>query len=210
MKQHKTTLSVFLLLVLHAVGVIGIGFQHYPYIIALSWMNLLLTALLMLWNATETPKPLYRFLSVVFLLGLAVEMIGVATGFPFGNYHYGNALGRQVLGVPLILGVNWWILVYASIHVAAVITANKALRMVLAPALMVAIDSSIEPICATLDFWYWEKAQVPWQNYLSWYLISLAFVWMYHSMFGVQNTNRVAVAAFVVQLLFFVTLNQLL
>lgn len=210
MKPSKTNLSIVLLILLHGVGVLGIGFQLKPDLVTLSWMNLLLTALLMLWNKTEKPKPFYCFLFLVLLLGLSVEIIGVATGFPFGSYYYGDALGWKVWGVPVVLGVNWWILVYASIHTAAFLTKNKTYRIILPPALMLAVDTVIEPLCATLDFWYWKDAHVPWQNYLSWYIISLAFMWAYYSWFSIEKPNRVAIAAFLVQLLFFTTLNQVL
>ena len=178
-----------------------------PDMVKFSWANLLLTALVILWNATESPKRFYLFLSVVFLLGLTVEIIGVATGFPFGIYRYGASLGWKVLEVPIILGLNWWILVYASIHSAAFITKNKKCRIIMAPALMLGMDFMIEPVCATLDFWYWKNAKVPFQNYLSWYVIALVFVWMYYNWFSIKKPNRIAVAVFLIQLLFFTGLT---
>ncbi len=39
--------------------------------------------------------------------GLGVEALGVATGFPFGRYAYGTALGPQLVGVPLVIPLAW-------------------------------------------------------------------------------------------------------
>lgn len=39
--------------------------------------------------------------------GLVVEVVGVATGFPFGGYGYGGALGPKLAGVPLIIPLAW-------------------------------------------------------------------------------------------------------
>lgn len=210
MKVSKASLSIVILILFHSVGVMGIGFQLKPDIVRLSWMNLLLTAAVILWNTTERHKRFYLFSSVVFLLGLAVEIIGVATGFPFGVYYYGDSLGWKVFGVPLVLGLNWWILVYASVHLAALFTKNRTIRSIVAPALMLVLDALMEPLCATLDFWHWKDSDAPWQNYFSWYVISLAFVWVYSHWCSIEKVNRVAVAAFLVQLVFFISLNQLL
>jgi len=39
--------------------------------------------------------------------GLAIEAVGVATGFPFGSYVYGDALGPKLLDVPLVVPLAW-------------------------------------------------------------------------------------------------------
>ena len=45
-----------------------------------------------------------------FLTGMITEILGVQWGWIFGNYQYGDALGYKVLGVPLLIGVNWALL----------------------------------------------------------------------------------------------------
>ena len=164
----------------------------------------------MIWNRTEKGSAFFRYLSIVFALGLSIEIIGVATGYPFGSYVYGESLGWKVLNVPFVLGLNWWILVYSSIHLSAFLTKKPILRMLLAPALMLGLDSLIEPLSSQLDFWYWENSSAPLQNFLSWYLISLFFTWMYFKYFEIEKTNTVAIAAFLVQVLFFAGLNLLM
>ena len=39
--------------------------------------------------------------------GLAAEAIGWRTGWPFGNYRYGESLGPKLLGVPLVVPLAW-------------------------------------------------------------------------------------------------------
>ncbi|MEV4491954.1 carotenoid biosynthesis protein [Micromonospora coxensis] len=39
--------------------------------------------------------------------GFAIEALGVATGFPFGNYDYSGELGPKLAGVPLIIPLAW-------------------------------------------------------------------------------------------------------
>lgn len=210
MKLSRIKLSIIILLILHVVGVLGIGLGLRPEMAGLSWMTLIIITGLMIWNRTEKGSAFFRYLSIVFALGLSVEIIGVATGYPFGSYVYGESLGWKVLNVPFVLGFNWWILVYSSIHLSSFLTKRASLRMLLAPALMLGLDSLIEPLSSQLDFWYWENSSAPLQNFLSWYLISLFFTWIYFRYFEIEKTNTVAIAAFLVQVLFFAGLNLLM
>ncbi|MDG2208732.1 MAG: carotenoid biosynthesis protein, partial [Flavobacteriales bacterium] len=95
-----------IMVVLHAVGVAGIVSEYGPLFLSLTALNLLVNAGLVMhmdwgdrhWNWIIAAAG-----------GLVVEIIGVQTGWLFGNYQYGIALGLQVAGVPVILGVLWWI-----------------------------------------------------------------------------------------------------
>ena len=42
---------------------------------------------------------------------MLTEAIGVNTGLLFGTYEYGANLGFKIFGVPLIIGVNWTVLI---------------------------------------------------------------------------------------------------
>lgn len=210
MKWDEPGFAILGLLVFHLIGAVGIGFQLMPAIVALSWVNLLLTAVVTFAHRTEGSFNFYLFSVMVFAVGLLVEILGVATGFPFGVYHYGDALGWKIFGVPLVLGLNWWILVYSSIHLSMLITEKKAVRLFLAPALMLCVDLLIEPLCSKLDFWYWKNPAVPVENYLSWYVISFVLIGIYFSNFKTKQVNVVAVGVFMIQVLFFSLLNVLL
>jgi uncharacterized membrane protein len=45
-------------------------------------------------------------------LGLAAEILGVHTGFPFGDYVYSDSLGPRLAGVPIIVPLAWTMLAY--------------------------------------------------------------------------------------------------
>lgn len=206
----KKNISIAVMVIFHLVGLLGIGFQLDPNMLGLSWMNLLLTGVIVFINRGEFEPKFYWYSAIVFLAGLSVEIVGVATGYPFGVYHYGGSLGWKVLGVPVVLGLNWWLLVYSSIQLSSWITKNTVLKILIAPAFMVGLDFLIEPLCETMDFWHWKEAVVPVQNYLSWYFIALVLIAPYF--FIVKNTsiNKVAIAALITQALFFTSLNILL
>jgi putative membrane protein len=45
-------------------------------------------------------------------LGLLFEALSVKTGFPFGPYYYTEVFGPGVLGVPFIIPLAWYVIVY--------------------------------------------------------------------------------------------------
>ena len=210
MYKKQLLISIGILVIFFSVGTLSIGLKLKPEIVNLSWLNLLLTGVLIFIHRPERSPSFLYYSLMVFAVGLLVEIIGVSSGFPFGSYHYGNALGTKLLGVPLILGLNWWILAYSSIHISMLISKKKAIRVLLAPALMLGMDMLIEPLCSKLDFWYWQDPEIPIQNYWSWYFIGLGLIAIYLSTFKTSKINPLAVTAFIVQLVFFSTLNLLL
>lgn len=51
-------------------------------------------------------------------LGLFFEMLSVRTGFPFGPYYYTDVFGPGLLGVPYIIPLAWYVIVYLGYIVA--------------------------------------------------------------------------------------------
>lgn len=49
-------------------------------------------------------KGIVAFAAICLVISNAIENIGVATGFPFGPYHYTDALGPKLGYVPLLIG----------------------------------------------------------------------------------------------------------
>jgi putative membrane protein len=57
-------------------------------------------------------------------LGLAFEALSIATGFPFGPYHYTPLFGPGVLGVPFIIPLAWYVIVYLGYVIANLMIAQ--------------------------------------------------------------------------------------
>lgn len=103
-------------------------------------------------------------------LGFAAEAIGVASGFPFGCYHYTATLYPHVLGVPVVMAAAWLVLfVYVR---------QMTRSCWVAAAWMTAIDLVIDPLAVnTLNYWAWENTGlyygIPWTNFAGWFFVSL-------------------------------------
>lgn len=114
--------------------------------------------------------------------GYAIETTGVATGFPYGTFFYGGALGPKLFGlVPYILPISWAPLVLGAVAATAPtkpdqgLDASRMLGWVLRSALLlVLIDGVLDPGAASLGFWIWPGGGpyygIPVSNYLGWVL----------------------------------------
>lgn len=211
--NHSTKSIVIgssILLILYAVGLIGtlIGYES---LLKLSAINLLLSLLIVLWYQPKT-KPFIVYAFVVYLAGYLVELAGVVTGKIFGQYFYGENLGFKLFDVPLIIGVNWLLLSYSSLSVTAFfakrvsVLSNPFLFALIATVFMVFIDVLIEPLCARLDFWFWKGGQVPFTNFTAWFMFAFAFNFLGVKL-GVHTQNKVAIVAWILQVVFFLGLT---
>jgi len=110
------------------------------------------------------------------LSGFLIELAGVRTGFPFGQYQYTEVLQPQISGVPVAISISWVLVVFSSYFVTSKQTDNKLFAVIASGVLVLAFDVLLEPFAAFINkFWAWQGDSVPWNNYLSWFLISAVF-----------------------------------
>lgn len=127
-------------------------------------------------------------------------MVGVSTGNLFGSYKYGNNLGPKLLDVPMIIGVNWVLLLYCC---NVIFRDQKILPAAFYSAIcMVLLDFLMEQNVEKLGFWFWDNHVIPFQNYLSWFIISFVFTLIIRKLLKPEE-NKVAVIFYIVQIVFF-------
>lgn len=205
--NKKLAISLYTIFTVHICGAIGMSLGFKDWFLQFTPYNLILsTALLFLNHDRVSGKVVFSFL-LVFLLGFAVEVWGVATGIPFGAYYYGEVLGFKVLGVPLTIGMNWAALCFAAAIIVNTYLRFMPLKIIIGGALPVLVDLFIEKVCEILDFWYWTDSYLaPIQNYTTWYLCSLFFVSLFIFILK-GHSNRFAKYFILIQLLFFIILS---
>jgi putative membrane protein len=137
----------------------------------------LLTAALVVLLGERTRRGVLS-LACVALLGFAVEALGVRFGVPFGRYVYTEALQPQLLGVPVVMGPAWMVLVAFAQDAAGRLRLRGWKAVVFAALLTTATDLVIDPLAANrLGYWRWEEAGsyygVPLVNFAGWFLTAL-------------------------------------
>ena len=179
MRGKKVNLIIIILFIIHLVGGVALSIDSVKSIfLLLSPINLALTFGLLIWGNDDFSINFFKVISVLFLIGFFVEVIGVYSGLLFGEYHYGKTLGFQFFGVPLIIGVNWVLLVMSSFAVSSYFVSNSIFKVILSSIIMVLLDLMIEPVAIRLDFWHWQAEVIPLQNYLMWFLVALLMNWI--------------------------------
>ena len=196
-----------LLILSYAAGVIGLQTPSLaPLFRSLVPYNLLGSLLLLLAFHTDW-KPSFRFYCVLAILwGFFIEVLGVHTGFVFGNYVYGETLGWKLWDVPVVIGINWLMLTYCCGVICDALPLRVYLKTIVAASLMVLLDLLIEPVAIRLDFWNWFDADVPIRNYLGWWIVSLIILGIWYGL-PFRKQNRLALPLLILQFLFFAVMN---
>ncbi|WP_135365575.1 bisanhydrobacterioruberin hydratase [Halosimplex halophilum] len=107
-----------------------------------------------------------------------IEFVGVSTGWPYGAFEYGVALGPMLGGVPLALPVFFFPLVLNSYLLCLLLLGDLArspwVRLPVVVATVVGIDLVLDPGAVALGFWTYDGGGafygVPWSNYAGWVL----------------------------------------
>lgn len=221
--EIATAIAVFF----HSIGLVGLLFFDKGFFLASTPFNLLLSFILLIWSQDEKNIPFFVFLFICFAAGISVEIIGTNSGILFGDYSYGDVLGFKIKNVPLLIGINWFIIIYCSgisIHtllmkiITRVAADNprstpvlKAVSVIVDGAtLAVFFDWLMEPVAVKLGFWVWNgDGTIPLFNYICWFIVSLLLLVIFHfAKFNKQN--KFAVNLLLVQMMFFLLLRTFL
>ena len=224
-KFSKYQVATAIAILFHTIGFAGIVLFKNNFILQSTVFNLLLMFGLLIWTQSEKNYSFLMFLLITIAAGIAVEIVGVNTKLLFGDYSYGKILGLKLKNVPLIIGVNWFIIIYCcgisihtllakAIHKIATETATrpmalKAISIIVDGAtLAVLFDWLMEPVAVKLGYWKWE-GDIPFYNYLCWFIIAAILLTFFH-LCKFNKHNKFAVHLLMIQVMFFLLLRSFL
>ena len=131
------------------------------------------------------------FFVVGTLLPLGAELLGTATGWPFGGYAYTDGLGVKVLGrVPYSVPLSWFYMGFAAYLLALLIVGarrdgrSRWAALLLGAWLLMAWDLVLDPAMASasmpIRFWTWHESGpyfgMPLRNLAGWFGTGLIFM----------------------------------
>jgi uncharacterized membrane protein len=141
------------------------------------------------------------FLALCLAITFTIENISIATGFPFGHYHFEVAPTLPHVGaVPIIVGPLYFAMGHFSWVIASILLGEaepwprrpfmRIALPIVAAFVMVQWDVVMDPPNATLGHaWIWHDGGgyfgVPLSNFLGWYLT----VWLFFQAFAVLPRN---------------------
>jgi uncharacterized membrane protein len=104
-------------------------------------------------------KDAVAFLVIGASIGLLMEASSVRNGFPFGPYYYTDVFGPGVFGVPFIIPLAWYVIVYLSYVIANLMIEHKPIvsgtvgqavwLSIVGAAVVTAYDLSLDPFMVT-------------------------------------------------------------
>ena len=200
----KEKYIVGLLISMQIAGIIG--FIYLPnWFVPLTSFNLLFSAYLVLHEPIIKKELHFSTVGLIALFGFIIEWLGVQSGLLFGEYKYGSAFGFKIGGVPLLIGLNWAILLICSASMFTKITNHKLYLPMLVASTMTLIDFFIEQVAMRFDFWYWKDLQIPVQNYIAWFTVSFLLAFIFKNKIQLNNF-KIPRLYLGLQLLFFISL----
>jgi len=223
----KYQIATAIAILFHVIGLTGILFFDRDFFIRSTPLNLLLMLGLLFWTQPGKNLHFLFFFLACFGAGIGAEIIGVNTGMLFGDYRYGNVLGPGLKGVPYIIGINWFIIIYCcGIAIQTLLTrlinrlaadtgskprVMKALSVIVdAATLAVFFDWVMEPVAVKLGFWQWlGNGEVPFFNYACWFVVSGLLLALFHTL-SFSKSNKFAINLLLIQLMFFLLLRTFL
>jgi len=197
--------SVFLIWLFHISAMIGIslGFEH--WFIEKTPLNLGLMFILLIWVYPLRSAKAITFTLFLFISGMFVEWLGVNYSLLFGEYSYGENLGIKLGGVPLMIGINWAVLVYITAAIAKKISKSTIVRILFGSILMVGLDYLMEFTAPVLDFWEFTGGNAPLSNYIAWFGIAI-FLHLCLHWIRIKGNFIFSIHLFLAQSLFFLFL----
>lgn len=196
-------------LIYYTVGVIGFAIPYTRELFQnLTGVSILMSTAIMLWFHRPWNTWFLGASAFVLIGSIFIEALGVNSGVIFGEYQYGTTLGPKISGTPLLIGINWVMLVYIVWQLVQKINTNGAGQLLIGSAILVGYDLFLEPVAIETDMWNWAGQNVPHQNYLAWFIVSFAFLSVF-KLTKVRYDNPVAPGLLAAQIGFFFLLNLL-
>ena len=205
-KNHRDSVLQAFLMIIYIVGAVGFVLPELKAeFLPLSGVILYLSALVML-ISSRNKMDFLVFMAIAFVVGFGAEAIGVNTGYLFGDYSYGTNLGPKLLGVSIVIGINWGVLALGSASLVQRFVNSLGLKIILSSLLMLGVDLLMEPVAIKSGFWSWGGYDVPLYNYVCWFLVALFLQWVLFKLRKAE-TNKVYETLLILIVLFFSFLN---
>ena len=201
-------IAIIIIILFHVVGLVGLSISATRGLfLSIVPFNLLLMLVVITLSHHKLNSRVGIFALIVFWLGVIAEWIGVHKGWLFGNYAYGETLGLKLSEIPLMIGVNWFLLIYAvGVTMQRSRLRSAFFRIIAGAGLLVLLDVLIEPVAIQFNYWHWDAGGIPLKNYACWFLVSAVMLYIFE-LFSFKKQSIAAPVLLITEFVFFGLLN---
>lgn len=166
--------------------------------VAVGWLHaadavwMLLAAVVVYFHtvAAEGLTTARRWAGIILGASAVAEWVGARTGFPFGPYEYTDRFGWRLGGVlPLAIPLAWLVIILSGRCLARRLFPDATRPQIALGVAVAAVltDANLEFVAwKARGYWTWYPQAAPgtapgwppWQNYLSWFVLSGALAWV--------------------------------
>ena len=195
--------AIIVIILFHVVGLFGLSIPvTRPVFLQIVPFHLLLMLVVIILSHHKLSSRFGIFILIVFWFGFIAEWVGVHKGWLFGNYAYGNTLGLKLFDIPLMIGVNWFLLVYAAgVTMQRSRLKSAFFRVKTGAAVLVLLDLLIEHVAIKFDYWQW-VGSIPIKNYICWFLVSAGMLYVFE-LFSFKKQSIAAPVLLITEFVFF-------
>jgi uncharacterized membrane protein len=159
---------------------------------AVSWAIVLLGATLSVTHAalSRGARTGLGVLGLVAVTAVVFESIGLATGFPYGEYTYSDDLGPTLFGVPFLVPLAWLMMAWPAWLLGTLLARGvrtswrRPARVAAAAFVFAAWDVVLDPQMVQAGYWTWAHPSpglpgidtVPLTNLAGWLLAGLVLM----------------------------------
>ena len=215
--RRSTSGTQFIVLYLGVFAVIGLQISyplvHGAVLRDITLATVFVGAATMVFHSYLAYGPLFAttFALVTFIYSLAIETLGVKSGWPFGRYHYDHSLGWQLLGVPLLVPFAWIMFSYPLL-IAARRAAAHWVFIYGGVGLMI-WDLFLDPQMVDAGRWSWKlvgphtpfEPKIPLSNSAGWLFAGMGLMGLLHKVLP-QGHRKKSINSMAPDILLFWTL----
>ena len=200
--------AIVIIILFHLVGLAGFAVPSLrPLFVQIVPWHLLLMLIVIILGHQKFSNKFMLFMLIIFLSGFGLEWLGVHKYWLFGDYNYGKTLGLKLFDIPLMIGVNWFLLIYATgVTMQRSRLKSSFFRVITGALILVVLDILIEPVAMKFDYWHWDTDIIPLKNYVCWFFVSAAMLYVFE-LFSFKKQSIAAPALLATEFVFFGGLN---
>jgi putative membrane protein len=216
LKKRMAPLTVFcrkyaiaILASLYLVAILCVNSIPMDLLVRLAPVLYLLGLVFNLVTHNGNKKKLLILLGFIYGIGTVYEILSLNYISFTGVHSFGSILGIKLLGVPIVMGFNWFLLVMGAGYFSRWIFDSILMRIVSASFFMILAYFIMDPVSHSLGLWQWRDFHLTLGNYGSRLILTLGMN-IFFAVYMKGEENRFAPYYYLLTTLLFITLNIVL
>lgn len=157
-----------------------------------------------------------RYVAITALFAWIIEMIGVSSGWPFGEYSYANSLGPKLASVPLVVPLAWVMMAHPMLVAARAL--NQRWAAFIGGFGLMAWDIFLDPMMVDAGHWSWKQTTptlwgvsgIPLSNFAGWLLSGILLMGLLHALLPTERRSPPGTTAHTSTFLIWVYLSSII